>query len=335
MCDEKKYMINILKHLLVSIILIFVVSGCSETVFIAHATKELTAKVKVKAPKTKAIYKVGKPYEINGVWYYPKIQYDYIESGIASWYGSKFHKKKTANGEIFDMNGVSAAHRTLPLPSLVRVTNLNSGRAINVRVNDRGPFVNGRIIDLSRRAAQLLGFERAGTAPVRVEILASESKLLAENLQDKAPYRTTDEPKKPVSAPTISVTSKALPPPNGAKAIKPQSEKFKILPVPVKPIKRDRTIPQVQKIDGRVTYTPLSKKPEIFVQAGAFEKFQNAHKLRAVLKQLGPTKISQVNISARPFFRVRIGPLSDVEKADMILAKMLKAGYLDATTVVD
>src|SRR5690606_37604870 len=99
--------------------------------------------------------------------------------GIASWYGPKFHNRRTANGQLFDMNAITAAHRTLPLPSIVRVTNLENGRTLKVLVNDRGPFARGRIIDVSRRTAQLLGFEHKGTAPVRVEIVPDESRRIA------------------------------------------------------------------------------------------------------------------------------------------------------------
>jgi hypothetical protein len=88
------------------------------------------------------IYKIGQPYEIDGTWYYPAEQWDYDESGIASWYGEAFHGKYTANGEVFDLNGLTAAHRTLPLPSIVRVTNLDNGRTLDVRINDRGPFAS-------------------------------------------------------------------------------------------------------------------------------------------------------------------------------------------------
>ena len=113
------------------------------------------------------------------IWYYPKVDYDYSEVGVASWYGPGFHGRSTANGEQYDMNDLTAAHRTLPMPSIVRVTNLENGRSIKLRVNDRGPFVGDRIIDVSRRAAQLLGFHIDGTARVRVEIVADESKQLA------------------------------------------------------------------------------------------------------------------------------------------------------------
>ena len=124
-------------------------------------------------------YKVGKPYRVDGVYYHPAVDYGYSKTGIASWYGSKFHGKPTANGEVYDMNALTAAHKTLPMPSIVRVTNLENGRAIDLRINDRGPFVRGRIIDVSRRGAQLLGFRYKGTARVRVEILADESRRFA------------------------------------------------------------------------------------------------------------------------------------------------------------
>lgn len=124
------------------------------------------------------IYKVGNPYKVMGKWYYPKEDYKYSEVGIASWYGKDFHAKKTANGEKYDMNSLSAAHRTLPLPSIVKVTNLQNGRSLVLRVNDRGPYASNRIIDVSKRAASLLGFQVQGTTKVRVEILEKESKAL-------------------------------------------------------------------------------------------------------------------------------------------------------------
>jgi rare lipoprotein A len=113
-------------------------------------------------------YKVGQPYQVRGVWYYPKEQPNYDEIGIASWYGEAFHNHYTADGEVFDMTLPSAAHTTLPLPSIVEVTNLANGRKLMVRVNDRGPFVDGRVIDLSKEAAAQLGFVTAGVTRVRV-----------------------------------------------------------------------------------------------------------------------------------------------------------------------
>jgi rare lipoprotein A len=116
-------------------------------------------------------YKLGKPYQIDGRWYYPSFDPAYDEIGIASWYGDEFHGLPTANGEVFDKDQLSAAHPTMPLPSLVRVTNLANNRTLHLRVNDRGPFVGDRLIDLSQAAARELDFERAGTTPVRVQFL--------------------------------------------------------------------------------------------------------------------------------------------------------------------
>lgn len=119
------------------------------------------------SPRTER-QRVGKPYQIKGQWYTPKYETDYDETGLASWYGDYFHGRSTSNGEKFDMNKISAAHKTLPLPSYVEVTNLDNGRKLYVRVNDRGPFVDDRIIDLSKKAAELLGSKATGLARVRV-----------------------------------------------------------------------------------------------------------------------------------------------------------------------
>ncbi|WP_375609540.1 MULTISPECIES: septal ring lytic transglycosylase RlpA family protein [unclassified Bartonella] len=115
---------------------------------------------------------VGKPYQIKGKWYYPQNDPTYKRVGEASWYGSDFHGRLTANGEIYDMNLLTAAHPTMPLPSYARVTNLRNGSSIVVRVNDRGPFMKDRIIDLSRQAATILGYVDKGVADVKVEYIA-------------------------------------------------------------------------------------------------------------------------------------------------------------------
>jgi rare lipoprotein A len=112
-----------------------------------------------------------RPYQVRGVWYSPRYDPDYDEKGMASWYGAQFHNRNTANGEVFDMNRPSAAHKTLPLPCIVEVTDLDTRRKIRVRVNDRGPFVDGRIIDLSHAAAEQLGIARKGVARVRVRYI--------------------------------------------------------------------------------------------------------------------------------------------------------------------
>ncbi len=122
-------------------------------------------------PKVGGRRMVGKPYKVKGKWFYPKVDKDYNKVGYASWYGSAFHGRLTANGEVYDQHGLSAAHPTMPLPSYARVTNLKNGSSVIVRVNDRGPFERGRIIDLSRGAADLLGSQNAGVAKVRVQYI--------------------------------------------------------------------------------------------------------------------------------------------------------------------
>jgi rare lipoprotein A len=120
-------------------------------------------------PKGGGRYHVGNPYKVKGKTYRPKEDPNYAKVGLASWYGRAFHGRKTANGEIYDMGELTAAHPTLPLPSYVRVTNLANDRSVVVRVNDRGPFKKGRIIDVSATAAEMLDFKRAGTTKVKVE----------------------------------------------------------------------------------------------------------------------------------------------------------------------
>jgi rare lipoprotein A len=122
-------------------------------------------------PRGSGVFRIGRPYVVGGRLYVPEENQRYREEGLASWYGPAFHGRFTANGEIFDRTSISAAHPTLPMPSYVRVTNLDNRRSMVVRVNDRGPFHANRVIDLSERAAYLLGFQQTGTARVRVEYL--------------------------------------------------------------------------------------------------------------------------------------------------------------------
>ncbi len=133
----------------------------------------------------KGHFKIGNPYQIEDKWYYPKVDLDYNEIGIASWYGPKFHRKKTANGEIFKKHHLTAAHPTLPIPSIVKVKNLENGKTIKVRINDRGPFKKDRIIDMSEYAAKKLGFENQGTAKVNVIFLKKDTIRLHKKLFGK------------------------------------------------------------------------------------------------------------------------------------------------------
>src|SRR6266404_3075167 len=130
-------------------------------------------------PAGQARYVIGKPYQFDGVWYRPAVDYGYDEAGVASVYPSSSTGLVTTSGEPYDENAIAAAHKTLPLPSVARVTNLDNGKSIELRINDRGPFVDNQIIDLTPGAARLLGMANQATAHVRVQIKAAESQALA------------------------------------------------------------------------------------------------------------------------------------------------------------
>ncbi len=309
------------------------------------------------APKGPGVYKVGKPYRVAGQWYYPKVDYAYQEKGLASWYGPNFHGKPTANGEVFDMNRVSAAHKTLPLPSVVRVTNLENGRSLLVRINDRGPFVRGRIIDLSRKAAELLGFVAQGTALVEVHLLLEPSRQAA--LAVGAADHPEFGPAPPKAAPSIEVTIEnldgqdAAPAGTRESAAQPPLRVASANPAPpgtpppydgMTNIEAASTSSASKAAGDRpgptanesVVLVPVGETPSIFIQAGAFSQYENANRLRARLGLLGyPVRVHQVYITNQPMFRVRVGPLRSVEAADRTLDRLVAAGYADAQIVID
>ena len=168
-------------------------------------------------PKGGGVYRVGQPYVVGGKTYVPEDNPNYQATGLASWYGEDFHGRLTANGEVFDADGISAAHPTMPLPSYARVTNLSNGRSLIVRVNDRGPYHGNRIIDVSKNAAYLLGFRASGTAWVRVEyvgraaLTGSDDRVLAATLRQDEPapapgaIKLAATPLLPASATTASL----------------------------------------------------------------------------------------------------------------------------------
>jgi len=164
-------------RLIAMLLTVFFLTGCSEVQLASHYAKKFTGYGSV--GKSQGTYKVGSAYKIKGRKYYPQEDFNYKAKGIASWYGPGFHGKKTANGETYDQYELTAAHKTLQMPSFVRVTNLENGRSVVVRVNDRGPYAYGRIIDVSKKAADLLGFRRKGTAKVKLEVLEKESRAIA------------------------------------------------------------------------------------------------------------------------------------------------------------
>ncbi|HVI50216.1 MAG TPA: septal ring lytic transglycosylase RlpA family protein [Candidatus Sulfotelmatobacter sp.] len=301
-------------------------AACSETQLATYGVKEAIGQ-----DTRGGVYKVGKPYQIQGVWYYPTEDYNYSETGIASWYGPDFHGKYTANGEVFDQNDVTAAHRTLPLPSFVRVTNLDNGRSLVVRVNDRGPFAHGRILDLSKRAAQLLGMEGTGTAKVKVEIMADESRQLAAVMKAK---QQLDEP--PIAAaPRDAVVAENLPMP-GKDASKPaQSPQPVVRAAPPPSTVGAVVAPDSSQLAKQEVKQTAVKPTQIFIQAGAFSRFDNANRMNSALQPYGNSAISQVQTKGGTLFRVRLGPIANVGDADALLEKVIGAGYPDARLIVD
>src|SRR5262245_1539281 len=262
-------------------------AGCSESKVVVDQAKVITNP----GPPKPGAYKIGNPYQVNGVWYYPKVDYRYSETGIASWYGPGFHGNRTANGEVYDQNGLTAAHKTLPLPSMVRVTNLENGRSIEVRVNDRGPFSAGRLIDMTRRGAQLLGFIDRGTARVRVDIMVEESQQLAA-LASKQGGDTLPPP--PKAAPAGEVTPGGLAPIAGSKVSPGKTQQQAPAAQPAKPGSNVATV-AVPQPDGKVTQVAV-KPTNIYIQAGAFLRQANANQLSGQLRRYGPVKVAQIYV---------------------------------------
>lgn len=326
-----------------------VLSGCTEVQFASHLSKRINPQ-----PKSEGTFKVGSSYKIKGRTYTPREQYDFVETGIASWYGPNFHGKKTANGEIFDQNELTAAHKTLQMPSLVRVTNLDNGRSLVVRVNDRGPYSRGRIIDLSKRAAELLDFKTQGTAKVRLEVMKQESMQIAQAAKqgiDTSGYEVAmnrDGRLPSSAASTLSgdvqvasarpqtgqasaqwspVTSDATPARQTA-SLQPVQQK-KLTNITPGHMRNGNFYP-----DPIVTEMPVMPT-NIYVQAGSFTVQDNAVNLSRKLASIGPSNVYPALVNGRQFYRVRLGPVGSVEQADAMLDRLVASGNNAAIIVVE
>lgn len=320
-----------------------------------------TARTVPDVPVTQGHYVVGEPYKENGVLYTPAEDWAYNEVGVASWYGIKHHGKRTANGETFDLRALTAAHPTLPLPSRVRVTNIENGKSIEVRVNDRGPFINGRLIDLSEHAAEVLGFKKKGTARVRVEVLGrAPLEMFRMAKPDKAPELPVR------AAPTASVKAAVLPPPSPAPAESPDKpdetriaakDEEHLPEVPADPvgelINSMATKAEAETAtngggadSGKAVAT--AEAPEgspgtsvagrLFIQAGAFTVPENAYSLRRLIMKAitgANVSINPAQVGNREFFRVRVGPFASTEEANSILAQLRNLGQNEARIISD
>ena len=287
-----------------SIVGFSLILSCSETTFLVNSAK------RIGSWGDEPIYKVGNPYKINGKWYYPAVDYNYVEVGIASWYGPGFHGKKTANGEIFNQNKISAAHRTLPMPSIVKVTNLDNGKVLErVRINDRGPFAGNRIIDLSKKAAQELGFVNIGTAKVRVEILEDESRQhVLQNNTNKI----------------MQVESAKV------KEIK----KTNLKEVSDSNISTSSIQNQLSSNEKLSQENSILNNKLLAIQVGAFTDHRNAKSLTNKLSDF-KAYIERTFVNNRYLYRVRIGPIDNLSLAEKIKNKLFDLGFSNSHLIVN
>ena len=304
-------------------------------------------------PKGGGVYHIGDPYQVAGITYTPREDSRYDRVGRASWYGELFHGRRTANGEIYDMDRLSAAHPTLPLPVYARVTNLENGRTIVVRVNDRGPYARDRIIDLSRRSAEVLGFRTNGTADVRVKYLARaplsgddsyERKYLASQgwAQFAANSKTKRRTESPIAvgsvpdADTLPAENpenlafpwkEAAPPDDGA-AVAPAEPGWQASPrwAPLPADAPTGAIPRPAKAK--------SQARGLLIQAGSFKSKENADRASVALGGIAPVDIAPIDVGGETYFRVRVGPFSNSEAAESALSRVTKAGYQGAKIVM-
>ncbi len=264
-------------------------------------------------------YKIGDPTKLP-IMVLSERDLRYDETGIASWYGDEFAGRLTANGEIFDPTLVSAAHKTLPMPSVVRVTNLENGKSLVVRLNDRGPFVAGRIIDLSREAARRLGFLKSGIARVRVQILAEQSlameRAAKNNNFSKLVLNETMPQVEADNVPEVNL--------DATTTRQVQSDTAMSISA-IELLARSRI--------GEVIEVPVTQT-NIWVQIGAFYNKDSANSVLNRYKS-AQGSVSEGLHNGKAIYKARIGPITTVEDADIILSDVLKFGFEGAHIIVD
>jgi rare lipoprotein A len=261
-------------------------------------------------------YQLGSPYQVAGRWFTPREQPDYDKVGLSSWYGEAFHRRQTSNGEWFDMATLTAAHATLPLPSYAKVTNLENGKTIIVRINDRGPFVDTRVLDVSKRVAEVLGYKQQGTAKVRVQYIGpaplndNGSHLMAMNheLKRGTPLRRM------IAA---------------ANRDRPQDVQVADAEPAPAPVQRatyaDEPVQQPDATQATAT--------NYFVQVGSFADPDNVERIRQELIDVGPVQIAELAGNNGPIYRVRVGPLHDADEAQIALNQVYGFGLPDAHVI--
>ncbi len=269
-------------------------------------------------PPVSPHYVLGSPYKAGGVWYYPRESYQGQETGLATVYPSG-HADLTADGEAFDQTALAAAHQTLQLPAVARLTNLENGLEVLVRINDRGPPTPHRVIEVTRRTATLLHFASDDGVRVRLEVLPAESHAAADAFPGAPKLKLA-------AAPVGAVQQTALPPPGAAAPVvagPPAGQQEQEAPV-AEPISRlPESVTQGAPEPGR-----------LFIQLGTFQNYEFANIQRARVAGLGATVVS-TREGRQETHRVIIGPLAGVPQADMVLDQVLRAGVTDARIVVE
>ena len=304
---------------------ILTLAVCALLAACSSGPDEIMPPICTTSPCTQAPVKAtSRPYQINGIWYYPQAHYEYDEVGMASYYGGErkgryqFQGRRTASGAVFDLNGITAAHKTLPLPCIVEVCNLESGRQMVVTVNDRGPYVEGRIIDVSQRVAQLLGFDRQGTAKVRVRTLVPETLalngitsptvMLAQTTPPPAPTPFPEPiPTLPLTTVTAVIASEATPP--------------VVAPTPPPPV-------LVAAAEPLPTQPATPANTGIFIDVGRHKTHAEAIKLAQQLPEIGSFQRKPVKHTGPAPYALRVGPLASLSAADQLLDKLTAAGRI-------
>jgi rare lipoprotein A len=272
------------------------------------------------APPANPHYLLGQPYQVGNTWFYPRESYEASETGIAAVYPSD-HPTFTADGELFDQTAMAAAHQTLQLPAIARLTNLDNGRQVIVRINDRGPATPHRLTEVTRRTATLLAFPPNGIARVRLQLMPTESHAAVDAVPGTPKLDMT-------LAPRGEVEQSDLPPP-GSTALAGRA--------PARAPMTQAVAATVAAPDLRLPETLIQTTPDpgdLFVQLGTFQNFQYADIQRARVGGLG-ARIVSTREGRRQTHRVIIGPFTTVQQADVVLDLVLRAGVTDARIVVE
>lgn len=293
--------------------------------------------------------KLGKPYVVEGRTYYPEYDPTYDKIGMASWYGPGFHGRRTASGEVYNQNDLTAAHPTLPMGAMVRVTNLANGKSIIVRINDRGPFKSNRIIDLSKRAAEKISMP--STMKVRVQFLEKETKDFLETLNDGgksletlADLNAKASRKKEESILRSTQPENQIVESSDASTHSGQTvqDAAPIMTVSSGDIGNNSSAPKPTSSDipfGKAskpleTLAPSSAgSGKFYIQAGSFSAEENAQKLSAKIASAGPVDVAKVEMGDKVWWRVRVGPFLGQEEASEALEKIVAANVQDARII--